>query len=317
MDDEYLDGTWVEFNGEVVSALEEYDEGLRRVKQQEEDEIRRQHEQIEAAYEKYEREQEQQRQLEADNEWVDIVETNDGLDTELRTFPDELEEPRWGVEEDVQRVEQAAKIAEGQLYLDESVEAGASWSNTDQEMSSDFQVPKKKKRPRERNKNASVGASAQPTPVQAPGPPPPASPTTVFINQPPGPPPSNKPLGPPPGPPPSPSPGPPPGPPHHPPPNQPTHANVPQPPAQTVATPPQANGSPSTKGSGPPTGVPLPIASTKVDDEPLYAPGLTNQREDLGGIGQIGVFSNDSQFSVRRIDSFTIALVFIFAVFSI
>ncbi|KAI8047105.1 uncharacterized protein B0P05DRAFT_592834 [Gilbertella persicaria] len=53
---------------------------------------------------------------EAEFEWQDIIETEDGrLETETRILPDELEEPSWGHEEDQERVEKAANAVEDQL----------------------------------------------------------------------------------------------------------------------------------------------------------------------------------------------------------
>lgn len=82
-----------------------------------------------------------QQQQEADNEWIDIIETEHGLDTATRTIPDELEEPAWGFEEDQQRLEHLTIVVNKNLqdHADEPWERLTA-------VNPDFQAAKKKKK---------------------------------------------------------------------------------------------------------------------------------------------------------------------------
>ncbi|KAI8978606.1 hypothetical protein BDB01DRAFT_852332 [Pilobolus umbonatus] len=55
--------------------------------------------------------------VEAENEWVDIINTMGELDTTIRTIPDELEEPKWDNEADIQRVQHATQSVQQSLSV--------------------------------------------------------------------------------------------------------------------------------------------------------------------------------------------------------
>lgn len=235
------------------------------------------------------------------DEWMEIVDTEEGLDAEpLKvTSPyDDLEEPFWEhEEEDQKRVDDARKLVNE--HLDPSEQDEEKWSPPNSK------AEKKKKKKKEdksdkKDKNKKVNAKSKHstanvslTSVSSV---PMATATQSQKKLP------NEQKKPPPLPPAKQSP---------PPIQQPAPVPVPAP----VQTDLPAARPPHTDKPGAP--IALPIASQVPEPEMPTNSLAIGYSQDLGGLGQIGVFSSDGGHSHlnHRMDSFTVLLAFMFVVF--
>lgn len=285
MDDEFMDEPWGEF-GEEEQVEEGPNSPPWEVEFDEEPMMGRQ--------EEYENEQE------PSDEWLEIVETEEGLDTEPREAPlpyDDLEEPSWEhEEEDQKRVDDAKKIVDEHLNPPKQNEG--QWSPPD------LQAAKKKKKKEDDEKDKKINAKPDPSTINVPpapassAPPPPEAQSQQKLpdeqKQPPPPPPA-KPSQ-----------------------KQPAPASV-----QTALS--TATGSTSMPtvsavrqphADQPGAPIALPIASRVPTLDMSSNNPASGYSQDLGGLGQIGVFSSDGglSHSNHRMDSFAVLLTFIFVV---
>lgn len=220
----------------------------------------------------------QHQQEEAENEWTDIIQTeNGGLDTQTRTIPDELEEPAWKgpQEEDQQRIEQLTIIVNKNLHQENTAIEHPPWSQLSATIyNPDFQAAKKKKKHKSSELQEAAAAAtssstgAAPTPIvqvldreaaaAAPtNPPPPPAPPSLPVQ--------TQPAAGAPPPPPAPAPvkaQPPPSTPAAPPPPAPVKA---QPPPPAPTAPPPAAQPPISNKQQPPPQPPPPAAQNPVD----------------------------------------------------
>lgn len=242
------------------------------------------------------RQEEYENEQESSDEWLEIVETEEGLDTEPREAPlpyDDLEEPSWEHEEDQKRVDDAKKIVDEHLNSSEQNEG--QWSPPD------LQAAKKKKKKEDDENDKKINAKSDPSAINVPpapapsAPPPPGTQSQQKL-------PDEQKKPPPP--------------PAKPPQQQPA-------PVQTTLS--TATGSTSMPTVGvarqphadqPGAPIALPIASPVPALDMSSNNPASGYSQDLGGLGQIGVFSSDGGLSHlnHRMDSFAVLLTFIFVV---